>query len=189
MLNTRAHIIFGNQIQLIDPNSSHRRRAATRSAAALAPCLLDDGTAGTGIRSRRRWIDAPAMDLETGETRSAAALARGWHFDLGEQHFGTGEGGGDAGADGGEALPPVVRHPLAVDVPLLQVGGRCSDERRCWIWARRVSIWGNCTGSPLSQFGDLAGERRTSECPGPVLLTQAILSVTAGGRTGYPRRF
>ncbi|KAK1669776.1 hypothetical protein QYE76_057935 [Lolium multiflorum] len=60
------------------------------------------------------------MDLETGETRSAAALARGWHFDLGEQHSGTGEGGGDAGADGGEALPPVVRHPLAVEMPLLQ---------------------------------------------------------------------
>ena len=33
-----------------------------------------------------------------------------------------GEGGGEAGAEGGEPLPPVVGHPLAVHEPLLQAG-------------------------------------------------------------------
>lgn len=46
-----------------------------------------------------------------------------------------GEGGGDAGANAGEALPPVVRHSLAVDEPLLEaakgdVDGEVADLRR-----------------------------------------------------------
>lgn len=46
-----------------------------------------------------------------------------------------GEGGGDTGANAGEALPPVVRHSLAVDEPLLEaakgdVDGEVADLRR-----------------------------------------------------------
>lgn len=46
-----------------------------------------------------------------------------------------GESGGDPGPDSGEALPPVVRHPLAVDEPLLEaaegdVDGEIPDLRR-----------------------------------------------------------
>ena len=45
------------------------------------------------------------------------------------------EGRGDPGTDAGEALPPVLRHPLAVDEPLLQaaegdVDGEVADLRR-----------------------------------------------------------
>jgi hypothetical protein len=45
------------------------------------------------------------------------------------------EGRGDPGADAGEALPPVLRHPLAVDEPLLEaaegdVDGEVADLRR-----------------------------------------------------------
>lgn len=47
----------------------------------------------------------------------------------------SGEGGGDAGANAGEELPPVVRHSLAVDEPLLEaaegdVDGEVADLRR-----------------------------------------------------------
>ena len=45
------------------------------------------------------------------------------------------EGRGDPGTDAGEALPPVLGHPLAVDEPLLQaaegdVDGQVADLRR-----------------------------------------------------------
>jgi hypothetical protein len=45
-----------------------------------------------------------------------------------------GEGGRDPGPDAGEALPPVLRHPLAVDEPLLEasegdVDGEVPDLR------------------------------------------------------------
>lgn len=46
-----------------------------------------------------------------------------------------GESGGDASVNAGEALPPVVRHSLAVDEPLLEaakgdVDGEIADLRR-----------------------------------------------------------
>lgn len=75
-----------------------------------------------------------------------------------------GEGGGEAGADGGEALPPVLRHPLAVDQPLLQaregdVDGEAADLRRVAHDGHQVG--GSAAGVGVGRRPELFGKMGT----------------------------
>jgi hypothetical protein len=78
-----------------------------------------------------------------------------------------GEGGRDPGPDAGEALPPVLRHPLAVDEPLLEasegdVDGEVPDLRGVVHRGGGEAVAGGCRGTATERERWMEGLRWTS---------------------------